>query len=141
MKVLSFWLDDELFGIELSYVKEINRNIEYTSVPKAPRNIVGLFNMRGQIVTLFNLADILGYGINIREGKTTCIILRNTGDSANQMGFVIDKSGDVIEVEEDMCELLPANMDENEAKYIKTVVRLKNELLRIIEPDSVFGNN
>lgn len=139
MKILSFWIDEELFGVELTQVKEINRNIEYSTVPRAPQNIVGLFNMRGQVVTLFNLSFILGYNNEIKEGKATCIILKSQAGSTNQKGFIIDKSGDVIEVNEGSYENPPANVDGSESKYIKTVVKLENELLRILEPDILFG--
>lgn len=138
MKILSFWIAGELFGVELTKVKEINRNIEYSTVPRAPENIVGLFNMRGQVVTLFNLAFILGYDVELHEEKATCIILKSEVGSTNQRGFVIDKSGDVIDVEEENCEKPPANVDLTESNYIKTVVRLENELLRILEPEILF---
>jgi purine-binding chemotaxis protein CheW len=138
LKILSFWLENELFGIELNYVKEINRNIEYTKVQRSEKNIVGLFNMRGQIVTIFNLADFLGYDTEIKKKKATCIILKSEQGSPNQKGFIIDKSEDVVDIDEKICEKPPANIDSYETKYIKTVVRLENQLLRVVEADMIF---
>jgi purine-binding chemotaxis protein CheW len=137
MKILSFRLQEELFGIELTYVKEINRNIEFTSVPRSQKNIVGLFNMRGKIVTIFNLAEILGYDVTLTEDRATCIILKSIDEGPDIRGFLIDKSGDVIDVNEEICEKAPANMDMNETKYIKMIVRLDTELLRVIDPESL----
>ena len=138
MNILTFWLGDELFGIDLTNVKEINRNIEYTTVPRANKNIVGLFNMRGQVVTLFNLASILGYQGIDPKGKATCFILDFETGSADQRGFIIDGSGDVIEVHESQCELPPANVNSQENKFIKMLVKLDNELLRIVEPPKLL---
>lgn len=137
-KILSFRLEKELFGIEITSVKEINRNVEYTIVPNAPKSFVGLFNMRGQIVSLFNLATILGYEKKPFVSKATCIILKCEPDNPNQRGFVIDKTGDVLDIEEDVCEDPPANVDVFEYKHVKKVARLDNELLLIIDPASVF---
>ncbi|MBC7765092.1 MAG: purine-binding chemotaxis protein CheW [Hyphomonadaceae bacterium] len=139
MNILSFWLSNELYGIELTKVKEINRNIEFTKIPKAKADIAGLFNMRGQVVTLFNLAYILGYDCAIKQGAATCIILKCEPGSPNQHGFMIDKSGDVIEVADEMFEQPPANVVAQESKYIKSVVRLENELLRMLDPEILFG--
>jgi len=50
--ILSFNLCDNLLGVDVTLVKEINRNIEYTPIPGAKDSIVGFFNMRGQVVTL-----------------------------------------------------------------------------------------
>lgn len=139
IKVLSFRLAGELFGIEINYVKEINRNVEYTIVPRAPDKIVGLFNMRGQIVTLFNLAKILGYPWSNEKGKVTCIILKSPPNNPNQQGFLIDATGDVLDLDESLCEPPPANIDGRNFQYIRKVARLENELLMIIEPDLIFN--
>lgn len=139
IKVLSFRLSDELFGIEINDVKEINRNVEYTAVPRAQSNIVGLFNMRGQIVTIFNLAGIIGYNEDVANDRVTCIILKSEQGNSNHRGFIIERTGDVIDVAEDMCEPPPANIDSIGKKYIKDVVQLENDLMRIINTDLVFG--
>lgn len=139
LKVLSFRLGDELFGVEITKVKEINRNIEYTIIPRAEENIVGIFNMRGQIVTLFNIAGMLGYESKIGSKPATCIILKSQSGGANQRGFIIDRTGDVIDVNEEECGLPPANVDLNESKFIKAVVRLKSELMKIIKTDDIFN--
>lgn len=139
MKVLSFRLAGELFGIEITYVKEINRNVEYTMVPRAPDTIVGLFNMRGQIVTLFNLTKILGYDTQVKAGKATCIILKSPPNSPNQPGFLIDATDDVFDVDDDICEPPPANIGGHDTKYIRKVVRLADELMMIVDPDTIFN--
>ncbi|KNY29559.1 chemotaxis protein CheW [Pseudobacteroides cellulosolvens] len=139
LKVLSFRLSGELFGIEINNVKEINRNIEYTAVPRSQKNIAGIFNMRGQIVTIFNLAGIIGYNDDIYSDRVTCIILKSESGNSNYRGIIIERTGDVIDVTEDMCEPPPANIDSVGKKYIKDVVRLENDLLRIIDTDLVFS--
>ncbi|HEY9061067.1 MAG TPA: chemotaxis protein CheW [Pseudobacteroides sp.] len=139
IKVLSFRIAGELFGIEINDVKEINRNVEYTAVPRAQDNIVGLFNMRGQIVTIFNLAGIIGYSESVPDDRVTCIILKSEPENPNHRGFIIERTGDVIDVAEDMCEPPPANIDSIGKKYIKDVVRLESDLMRIINTDLVFG--
>ena len=62
IRILTFYLEGELFGIDIGLVKEINRKIKYTEVPGAPEHIVGLYNMRGQVVTIFDVACILHRG-------------------------------------------------------------------------------
>ncbi len=65
-----------LFGIDINAVKEIDRNIDYTPVPDAAPHIVGLLNMRGQIVTLINLARLMGYENHAPQERPACIILK-----------------------------------------------------------------
>ena len=139
MKVLSFVLNGKLFGVETKYVKEINRNVEYTKVPLSPESVVGLFNMRGQIVTLLDLAEYLENNKAESCKKSTCIILKSKGNSLNQIGFLIDKTQDVFDLDEDKCENVPANSTDKINLYIKKVAKLEKGLLLIIDNDKLFS--
>ncbi|MHB1420142.1 MAG: chemotaxis protein CheW [Bacillota bacterium] len=134
-KVLTFDLDGHLVGIDITAVKEINRNIEYTPVSDAPAHIVGLFNMRGQIVTLFNLAGLMGYETERSSGHLTCIILKNTPDNPDYFGFLIGSPGSVVDITEEMCTSPPANLNITQSQYVEEVVKLENDLLMIINRD------
>lgn len=137
-KVLTFYLCRGLFGIDITLVKEINRNVEYTPVPDAKPHIVGLFNMRGQIVTLFNLRKLMGYkDDNICE-TSTCIILKSSPNDPDQVGFLIDRTGDVVDVNKEESEPLPANAGNIDEEYLSSIVKLKDELLMIIDPKNIF---
>lgn len=138
-QVLTFYLCGNLLGIDVKLIKEINRNVEYTQVPDAQPHIHGLFNMRGQVVTLFNLARLLNLEAENEQKKRTCIILKKPCDP-DQVGFFIDHPGDVIDMDLDECELPPANIGGVESEYISRVVKLDGELLIVIEPDRIFGN-
>ncbi len=139
IKVLSFRLQDKLLGIETNYVKEINRNVVYTCVPRAPKKVVGLFNMRGQVVTLFNLSYLLGCEVAHEKQNSTCIILKAAPNSPNQAGFLIERTEDVIDLADELCEEPPANVDAEKYEYIKKVARLENELLMIVDPILITG--
>lgn len=139
MKVLSFMLNNKLLGVETKYVKEINRNVEYTEVPLSPKSVVGLFNMRGQIVTLLDLSNFIEEENFKKETKSTCIILKSKGNSLNQMGFLIDKTQDVFDLDDDKCENVPANSTDKINQYIKKVAKLDKGLLLIIDNEKLFN--
>lgn len=140
-KILTFYLQGELFGIDIKLVKEINRKINYTKVPGAPDFVVGLFNMRGQIVTVFDLVRFIYGRCGVIPNNPTCIILKNQDSESEHMGFVVDKPGDVLDVEEDWCEPLPGNIHHIDDRYIKHVVKLENQLIMVIDADMIFGED
>jgi len=139
-KVLMFYLCGHLLGIDITLVKEINRNIDYTPVPGAPPQIVGLLNLRGQVVTLFSLAKLMEYEKDDGQARVACIILKAKPNDPNYVGFLIDKPEDVLVVDEEMCEQPPANVGGIEGRYLSDLVKLKNELLMIINPEILFDN-
>ncbi len=136
--MLTFYLGGNLFGIDILAVKEINRNIEYTTVPDAPPHIVGLLNMRGQIVTLFNLAGLMGYGQGNEKSRSTCIILKCKPDNPDYIGFLIDRPGSVTDITGDLCEPPPANIIGIENRFICEVARLEDKLLMIINQQVIY---
>ena len=66
-------LNDQLFGIDILLIREINRQLELSQVPHSPQFVKGLVNLRGQIVTILDLNNRLDLGVS-RE-KMLCIIL------------------------------------------------------------------
>lgn len=141
IKVLTFYLCGNLLGIDVTLVKEINRNVCYTAVPGSKKHIAGLLNMRGQVVTLFDLAEFLTLKKdNLQYSNTrTCIILKTPRDP-DQVGILIDRPGDVIDIDTAECEPPPANVGGVENEFISSVVKLKSELLIIIDPQKVFSD-
>lgn len=131
-------MNDSLLGIDIVLIREINRNVEYTAVPGARHYIVGLFNMRGQVVTLFDLAKLIGLKQEEERPRATCIILKAPANDPNQIGFLIDKPGDVIDLDNEDCEVPPANVVGVEGEYISQVVKLKDQLLLILDPEKIF---
>jgi len=132
-KALTFFLAGNHYCLDIVAVKEINRKIDYTPIPDAPSHIVGLFNMRGQVVTLINLAKLIGWKDETVEPCSSCIILKCTPGDQDFIGFLIDRPGSVIEIDEEMSEYPPANINEQEKIFVNRVIKLENELLKLID--------
>jgi purine-binding chemotaxis protein CheW len=137
-KVLTFYLNEELYGVDINIVKELNRNIDYTKVPDSNDHIKGLFNMRGQIVTVFDLNKILGFEEKTYT-KNTCITLKMTSKIINTVGFLIDKTGDVLEIDEEITESPPANIKGIEDKFIKLIAKIEENILIVLDPETIFN--
>ncbi len=139
-KLLTFFIGDCYFGINVTLVKEINRRVDWTPVPGAKPYVTGFFNMRGQVVTLFDLRVVLGLEGDRRQPGTACIIMKIPKDP-NQVGFLIDRPGDVIEVESDEFEVPPANVGPVEGEFINNIVKLKEELLIVLNTEKMFSEH
>lgn len=137
-KVLTFYISGIFCGIDIKRAKEIVRNVGYTIVPGVSENIVGLVNLRGQVVTLFDIAKLLKLSIGIEKHGPNCIILKNRPGDPDTTGFIIDRTGDVIDVVQEMCEPLPANITNIEGRYINGVVKLRDEIVLLLDLVEIF---
>ncbi len=138
MKMLSFRLWGELYGADISYVKEINRKVDFTVVPTAPPEIIGLYNMRGQVVTLFDISLMLGYQPIKQSCELTCVVLKGQPNSNDVIGFAIDKAMDVLNINNGYRLPLPANLDESKACFLEGVYQLEDELLMLVDIKKIF---
>jgi purine-binding chemotaxis protein CheW len=137
-KVLTFYMGGYLFGVDILAIKEINRKVEFTAVPDAPAHIVGLLNMRGQVVTLMDLAGLMGYRLDSGNGQTNCIILKNSQENPDYIGFFIDHPGSVLDINEESCEPPPPNVSMMENRFVDRIVKLEEDLLLIINHSVIY---
>ena len=137
LKILTFYLNDYLLGIDITVVKEINRNIFFTPVPDAPPHIVGLLNVRGQVVTLFDLAGLLGLARVGTKQPKSCIILKTISGNLSFAGFLFDQPGSVIDVTDEISEPPPAGLNV-ESSCIDRIVKMNEEIIMVIDSKSLL---
>ena len=111
----------------------------------AQEAIRGLINLRGQIFTLLDLRFLLGLGHLRLTPDTQNIILKTnadasgTGDNASdRVGFMVDKIGDIITVDEEELEAPPANTGDIDGYYLSRVIKLPKAVASIIDIDHVL---
>lgn len=136
-KILTFYIGDNLCGIDIAFAKEINRKIKYTSITDGTSHIVGLLNLRGQVVSLFDLNQVLDSTGRKNSIRSQCIILKDSYQG-DQVGFFIDKLGEVVDVTPDVCELPPANIRNIEGSFITEVVKLQTDIILVLDIKKIF---
>lgn len=149
----TFLLGEQLFGIDILYVREINKNLDITHVQHAPAYIRGLVNLRGQIVTVMDLNQLLGqaqqhisetsYNVILKtDHELASIREREDRDDINTVGdivsFLVDDIGDVVTVDHEEISPPPANIGTVDSKYLSGVVKLDNTLMAVIRVDKVL---
>ncbi|MFP4248919.1 MAG: chemotaxis protein CheW [Armatimonadota bacterium] len=94
-KYLTFGLADEVYGLEILKVREIIGMMDITSVPRTPEEVVGVINLRGNVIPIIDLR--LKFGMR-REKRTeeTCMIVVDV--DGMQMGVVVDRVLEVLDI-------------------------------------------
>jgi len=109
-----FIISEKLFGIELSNVSEVLTIPKISKIPSSPKHIVGVFNLRGAIITLVEISEIIGVDKqNPDESMVLIVDLEN-----KQLGILVEKVLDVINVEESEIKLPTRDMSPKMAKNI-----------------------
>lgn len=94
--LVTFWLDDCCYGIDVLDVQEVLAPHGLTRVPGSPDAVLGLMNLRGLIITAVDLRQRMGLAPLTDPTTATSIVVRS--DDA-PVSLLVDRIGDVVEVE------------------------------------------
>ena len=103
----TFFLDKHCFGVPVDKVQEVLRYQAMTPVPLVPREVRGLINLRGQIVTVIDLRRRFNLPDREPQRRGTNVIVQ-TGDEV--VSLLVDEMGNVQYVQESQFELPPETL-------------------------------
>ncbi len=137
-QMVVFRLADGVYGMDIQYVREINRISEFTPIPNAPIYVKGIINLRGTIVPVVNLG--LRFGLNENEHtKDTRIVVIESGD--NTLGLVVDQVSEVLRIPAD--EIDPADNVSRTgaaADFVSGVGKVDDRLILILDSAKLFSD-
>ena len=125
---------DQIFGLPIDRVHDVFIASALTGVPLAPREIVGLLNLRGRVVTAMCLRRRLGLP-EAGSGREMAVGLEHHGES---YGLLVDQVGEVMKLSSEAREPNPVHMDPRWVRLSRGVHRLQDQLLVILDVDAVL---
>ena len=132
VQLATFVVGRSLFGIDVLNVQEVLRFQRMTKVPLAPPVIVGLINLRGQIVPAIDMRRRLFLHPRTEDEYPMNLVVR-TEDGA--VSLLVDEIGDVLELKPNTFESTPANVSANVREMIRGVYKLKDRLLFVLDTE------
>jgi purine-binding chemotaxis protein CheW len=126
----TFYVDSLFLGIDVQQIQEVIRYQGMTRVPLAAAAISGLINLRGQIVTAIDLRCRLGLPLRKPDEPPMNVVVR---DGDNAVSLLVDRIGDVLEVEKDLFELPPSTVRASVRGLIVGAYKLPNRLLLVLD--------
>jgi purine-binding chemotaxis protein CheW len=126
---------DQIFGLPIDRVHDVFIASSVTEVPLAPREIIGLLNLRGRVVTAMCLRRRLGLP-DAEAGREMAVGLEHHGES---YGLLVDQVGEVMKLSHDTREPNPVHMDPRWVKLSAGVHRLDGQLLIVLDVDAVLS--
>jgi purine-binding chemotaxis protein CheW len=136
VELATFYVGDALCGMDILKVQEINKLMQMTKVPQAPDYVVGILNLRGQIVTIIDLGLKLGLGATDLSADPRNIIVNSAGGA---VGLLVRRISDVVSANMERREPAPANMRGIQGEYFTGVYKTDNNLIGILNVDKVLS--
>lgn len=113
-----FSVSGKLLGLEISTVREVLPPPKVTLLPNVPTYVVGVYNLRGNIISLIDIQQILGLN---SEGNRDSDIVLLVESSDFLISFVVEKVLDFVEVENSKVHLPSRNISARMAYFIRGI--------------------
>jgi purine-binding chemotaxis protein CheW len=134
---VTYKLGDETYGINVMQVQEVLRHTEIAPVPGAPDYVLGIINLRGNVVTVIDTRS--------RFGLSSCDITDNTRiviiESDDQVvGILVDSVAEVVYLRSSEIDSAPNVGTEESAKFIQGVSNRDGELLILVDLNKLLND-
>ena len=136
---VSFWLGEELFGINIIDIKEVTPLLDITPIFHAPSEVKGYVNLRGEIHMILDFRHMMGLEPMESTPQAKIIIFKPT--VGEPFGILVDRISDVIPVDQDFVEqrALTDSTHQKQEELISGVCKLKDELLLMINSTKLLA--
>lgn len=139
---VTFSLGKELFGVEVNRTKEILSMTPVTHVPQTPDYLLGVINLRGQVVPVVDMRLKLGLPANA-ETEDTCIIVVDVqvDDETVTVGALADAVREVLEVRADQIEPPPKLGTRLKIEFITGMGKIDEQFMILLNLDRIFNSD
>jgi len=130
IQLVTFRLQDETYGINVMHVQEVLRITEIAPVPGAPDYILGIINLRGNVVTVIDTR--LRFGLPDGEATDSSRIVIIESDK-QVVGIMVDAVAEVVELKESQIDSAPNVGNEESSRYIQGIATMESGLLIVVD--------
>jgi len=127
---VTFRLAGETYGVNVMQVQEVLRYTEIAPVPGAPEYVLGIINLRGNVVTVIDTRNRFGLNSGEITDNTRVVIIETDG---HVIGILVDSVAEVVYLRQSEIETTPNVGNDESAKFIQGVCHKNDELLILIE--------
>ncbi|MCR9512013.1 chemotaxis protein CheW [Vibrio parahaemolyticus] len=127
---VTFQLEEETYGINVMQVREVLRYTEIAPVPGAPDYVLGIINLRGNVVTVIDTRSRFG----LMEGEVTDNTRIIVIESERQViGILVDSVAEVVYLRSSEIDTTPSVGTDESAKFIQGVSNRDGKLLILVD--------
>ncbi len=138
-QLVTFFIGEEEYGVKIMQVQEINRLEEITSVPKAPKFIDGVTNLRGNVIPVMNIRKLFGREEREKDDRTRIVIVDLAG---KKTGLRVDRVNEVLRIpKSDIDDTPPIVAGSDAARFMEGVCKLDGgrRMVMLINVQHILG--
>jgi purine-binding chemotaxis protein CheW len=127
---VTFQLEEETYGINVMQVREVLRYTEIAPVPGAPDYVLGIINLRGNVVTVIDTRSRFGLMQGEITDNTRIIVIES---ERQVIGILVDSVAEVVYLRSSEIDTTPSVGTDESSKFIQGVSNRDGKLLILVD--------
>lgn len=134
-KYLVFFLGEELYAISTKQIAEVAPPMTITPLPNAPEWLIGVTNLRNEIISIVSLPVLLKKQSPAVSPKSKLVVLRSP-DSAPYVAFAADRLSEIISLRKEEIQF---NQNKDSPHILGKAVHLSNHL-KLVDSEKIHSS-
>ena len=135
VEFVTFSAGEQSFSIEITQVREIRRWSPVTALPHAPQEVLGVMNLRGSVIPIYDLAARFGLGQTPENPRNVIVVAMHGGQT---VGLLVEAVSEILSVSRDQIQETPDIRSEMARQSITGVIPIENGMTRVIDLGAVL---
>lgn len=135
---VTFKLENETYGINVMQVQEVLRYTEIAPVPGAPGYVLGIINLRGNVVTVIDTRSRFGLESTEVTDNSRIVIIEA---EKQVIGILVDSVAEVVYLKASEIDTAPNVGTDESAKFIQGVSNREGELLILVDLNKLLTDD
>jgi len=134
---VTYRLGEETYGINVMQVQEVLRHSEIAPVPGSPVYVLGIINLRGNVVTVIDTRTRFGLETTETTDSTRIVIIES---DEQVVGILVDSVAEVVYLKSSEIDGAPNVGTDESARFIQGVSNRDGELLILVDLNKLLSD-
>lgn len=126
-------IGSERYGIAVERLAQVVRMVQITRLPKPPRHLLGVINLRGRVIGVVDGAELIGLPRGVYTSHSHIAVLKAAGDRL--VALLVDQVEDVAQVPVEAIELRERFAED---AVVRAAARLESGLVLLLDADALL---
>lgn len=131
-----FYIDDKIYALNVLNVQSIERMADITRVPYSTSYILGVINLRGEIIPVMSLRKRLKMDSKEYDDDTRIIIAQH---EEHKIGIIVDGVREVLDIPDDIIQPASDVLENYDGTFIDGVIKQQDKLFFKLNTKSLLG--
>ncbi|WP_299929995.1 chemotaxis protein CheW [uncultured Pelagimonas sp.] len=132
---ITFSAGGQNYCLEITQIREIRRWTPVTALPHTPDDVLGVMNLRGAVIPIFDLAARFGLGPTPGNERNVVIVAAVNGTT---IGLLVESVSEILSVEKSAIQETPDIKSEATKHSIRGMISVNDTMVRVVNLDAVL---